>query len=248
MEVRSASSESRKIVKWNVEDTFNWLRRTVGASYDDFQERLSHIRTQCQPHITEAAKTSVEGICKKMYTLSCDYAQKVAEKNRDILKEAQISEHNAKTNVPHQRKVWCYPVQFALPCPRLPAVDFFQDKDQTQLRYKGEVMRINNTYFNKLEQLYRYGCADDRKFEHFLTRVWMLLKRYSGSFGGGAGSPGSYSGEGAQNQAALPVTVFECLHRQFGVTFECFASPLNCYFRQYCSAFPDLDSYFGSRG
>jgi phosphorylated CTD-interacting factor 1 len=44
MEVRNASSESRKIVKWNVEDTFNWLRRTVGASYEDFQERLQHIK------------------------------------------------------------------------------------------------------------------------------------------------------------------------------------------------------------
>ena len=44
MEVRSASSESRKIVKWNVEDTFNWLRRTVGANYDDFQERLQHLK------------------------------------------------------------------------------------------------------------------------------------------------------------------------------------------------------------
>uniref|UniRef100_A0A182SG23 PCIF1 WW domain-containing protein n=1 Tax=Anopheles maculatus TaxID=74869 RepID=A0A182SG23_9DIPT len=26
------------------------------------------------------------------------------------------------------------------------------------------------------------------------------------------------------------------------------ASPLNCYFRQYCSAFGDTDSFFGSRG
>ena len=126
MEVRSASSESRKIVKWNVEDTFNWLRRTVGANYDDFQERLKHLKvrasqcrskfmctnealfgvtlnisssnnksfsqqTQCQPHITEAAKSSVEGICKKMYILSCDYAQKVREKNLEILQEANIS-------------------------------------------------------------------------------------------------------------------------------------------------------------
>jgi len=120
-------------------------------------------------------------------------------------------------------------------------MEFCQDKEQTQLRYKGEVMRINNQYFNKLEQLYRYGCADDRKFEHFLTRVWMLLKRYSGFFG-------SSPGEGAQNQGGLPVTVLECLHKNFGVTLECFASPLNCYFRQYCSAFPDIDSYFGSRG
>ena len=241
MEVRSASSESRKIVKWNVEDTFNWLRRTVGANWDDFQERLQHLKTQCQPHITEAAKSSVEGICKKIYTLSCDYAQKVREKNLEILKEANISEQGMRINAPHQRKVWCYPVQFALPCPRLQAVEYFQDKDQTQLRYKGDVMRLNNAHFAKLEQLYRYGCADDRKFDYFLTRVWMLLKRYQCYFGVSAG-------EGAQNQGALPVTALECLNKNFGVTFECFGSPLNCYFRQYCSAFPDIDSYFGSRG
>ena len=36
---RTASPDSRKIVKWNVEDTFQWLRRTVGASFDDFQVR-----------------------------------------------------------------------------------------------------------------------------------------------------------------------------------------------------------------
>jgi len=195
MDVRSASSESRKIVKWNVEDTFNWLRRTVGANYDDFQERLKHIKvieipfvhkrdgflilhvsllqTQCQPHIMEAAKTSVEGICKKMFTLSSDYAQKVKEKNAEILKESNISgiyvkafylfktfsnfftflEHSVRVNVPFQCKVWCYPVQFALPSPRLPIVEFFQDKEQTQLRFKGEVMRINNSYLSKLVTL-----------------------------------------------------------------------------------------------
>lgn len=84
----------------------------------------------------------------------------------------------------------------------------------------------------------------------------MLVKRYNGYFGsaGSAGSAGGASGgsgpatEGAQNQGALPLTVLECLNRHFGVTLECFASPLNCYFRQYCSAFPDIDSYFGSRG
>ena len=44
MEVRGTNSESRKLVKWNVEDTFSWLRRTVGASYEDFQERLQHLK------------------------------------------------------------------------------------------------------------------------------------------------------------------------------------------------------------
>ena len=242
IETRGSSSEGRKIVKWNVEDTLQWLRRTVGASYEDFQERLSHLKSQCQPHITEAAKSSVEGICKKMYNLSCDYAAKVKEKNQSILTEGGISEHAAKLNVPHQRKVWCYPIQYALPCPLLPTVDFVQDKEKTYLRYKGDTVQINNLYFNKLEQLYRYGCADDRKFEYFLSRVFMLIKRYNGYFGN------ILSGEGAQNQGGLPVPVLECLNKQFGVTVECFASPFNCYFRQFCSAFSDIDSYFGSRG
>lgn len=90
------------------------------------------------------------------------------------------------------------------------------------------------------ECLYRYSCFDDKKFEQFLSRVWCLLRRYAAWVGAG--------GEAQLTQMALPVPVLECLHRCFGVTFECFASPLDCYFRQYCSAFADTDSYFGSRG
>ena len=91
-----------------------------------------------------------------------------------------ISEHNAKTTVPHQRKVWCYPVQFALPCPRLPTMEFCQDKEQTQLRYKGEVMRINNQYFNKLVSyidkwkcLKVALCQKELKNLHFSSSLWL---------------------------------------------------------------------------
>ena len=49
------------------------------------------LQTNCQPHITEAAKNSVEGICKKIYNLSCDYAQKIQERNLEILRENGIS-------------------------------------------------------------------------------------------------------------------------------------------------------------
>ncbi len=41
---------------------------------------------------------------------------------------------------------------------------------------------------------------------------------------------GSGANEGTGLQGALPVSVFEALNRQFGVSFECFASPLNCSF------------------
>lgn len=240
IESRNATPESRKVVKWNVEETFQWLRRTVGATYDDFQDRLGHLKRQCQPHLMETVKESVEGICLKIYHLSADYAKKIKEKHSEVLKENGISEMVAPVQMP-ARKVWCYPVQFAMPCPRLPQVDYLPERDQTLLRYHGDAMCINTTHLQKLEQLYRYSCFDDKKFELFLPRVWCLLKRYKTFFGSG-------QNEGQGTQGALPVSVFECLNRMFGVSFECFASPLNCYFKQYCSAFPDTDSCFGSRG
>jgi len=241
IETRNVSSESRKIVKWNVEDTFQWLRRTVGATYDDFQERLAHLKRQCQPHLTEAAKSSVEGICTKMNNTSVEYAKKIRDKHNELLKENGLADLEPNISLPHPRKVWCYPVLFALPCPRLPPVEFLQDKDQTVLRFKGDAVRINNLHFQKLEQLYRYNCFEDRKFEWFLPRVWCLLKRYLSYMG-------TQTNEGHGTQGALPLTVFEALYKHFGVSFECFASPLNCYFRQFASAFPDTDGYFGSRG
>ncbi|XP_043275592.1 mRNA (2'-O-methyladenosine-N(6)-)-methyltransferase [Venturia canescens] len=240
IESRSATANSRKVVKWNAEETFQWLRRTVGATFDDFQDRLAHLKRQCQPHLTETVKNSVEGICLKIYHLSTDYAKKVKEKNNQILKDNGLGDviplgGPAST----QRKVWCYPVQFSLPAPRLPHIEYLPEREQTMLRYHGDTMSINNMHLTKLEHLYRYNCFDDKKFEMFLPRVWCMLKRYQAYLG---------VNEGQASQMALPVTVFECLHRSFGVTFECFASPLNCYFRQYCSTFADTDSYFGSRG
>ena len=38
------------------------------------------------------------------------------------------------------------------------------------------------------------------------------------------------------------------LQSALSVNFECFASPLNCYYGHFCSAFPDVDLPFGSRG
>ena len=52
---------------------------------------MSSLQTNCQPHITEAAKNSVEGICRKIYNLSLDYAQKCQERNLEILRENGIS-------------------------------------------------------------------------------------------------------------------------------------------------------------
>lgn len=47
-------------------------------------------------------------------------------------------------------KVWCYPVQFMTPTPRLPPVEYLADKEQTYVRYNGERLLINTVYLQKL--------------------------------------------------------------------------------------------------
>ncbi|EDV52561.1 phosphorylated CTD-interacting factor 1 [Drosophila erecta] len=250
IESRSAPAESKKVVKWNVEDTFQWLRRTVGASYEDFQDRLAHLKRQCEPHLVETVKSSVETLCVKIYHLSADHARKIRERHLQLLKEHGIPEPTPPPPPPHLKKVWCYPIQFAVPSPRMPTIEYLQDRDHMIIKYtpatinQPDAQYINLTYLQKLEQLYRHNCFDDKKFDLFIGRVWCLLKRYQTFLGNALNS----SQEAELTQAALPVPAFECLHRHFGVSFECFASPFNSYFRQYCSAFADTDAYFGSRG
>ncbi|BFF97351.1 mRNA (2'-O-methyladenosine-N(6)-)-methyltransferase [Drosophila madeirensis] len=250
IESRSAPPESKKVVKWNVEDTFQWLRRTVGASYEDFQDRLAHLKRQCEPHLVETVKSSVETLCVKIYHMSADHSRKIRERHLQLLKDHGIPEPTPPPPPPHLKKVWCYPIQFAVPSPRMPAIEYLQDRDHMIIKYtpaainQPDAQYINLTYLQKLEQLYRHNCFDDKKFDLFIGRVWCLLKRYQTFLGNSLNS----SQEAEITQAALPVPVFECLHRHFGVSFECFASPFNSYFRQYCSAFADTDAYFGSRG
>ncbi|XP_057702744.1 mRNA (2'-O-methyladenosine-N(6)-)-methyltransferase [Corythoichthys intestinalis] len=253
MDSRNASPESRKVVKWNAEDTMSWLRRDHSASKEDYMDRLEHLRQQCGPHVTAVAKDSVEGICSKIYQLSCEYSRRLRHTHLGLLQDppTEASEEEgaaaasatlaADPSPTPSRLVYCYPLRLARPSPPLPRVELHFENDVACLRFRGEMVKVNRGHFSKLELLYRYGCIDDSRFEKFLSRVWCLLKRYQVMFGGAAN-------EGTGLQGALPVPVFEALNRHFGVSFECFASPLNCYFKQFCSAFPDTDCYFGSRG
>lgn len=251
IESRPAPAESKKVVKWNAEETFQWLRRTVGASYEDFQDRLGHLKRQCEPHLVATVRGTVEALCTKIYNMSAENARKIRERHAQVLKDNGIYEPSLPPAPPVLRKVFCYPVQFTVQSPRMPVVEYVPERDHMVLKYTHATMQqpdtqyINLTHLHKMEHLYRYNCHDDKKFDLFIPRLWCMLRRYQ-SFLGNVTATAVQESEGTQ--AALPVSVFECLHRQFGVTFECFASPMNCYFRQFCSAFGDTDTYFGSRG
>jgi len=55
--------------------------------------------------------------------------------------------------------------------------------------------------------------------------------------------------KGAGYQCALPGLAFDAAATcGLGNTIECFASPLNCRYEKFCSAFPDIESRFGSMG
>ena len=133
------------------------------------------------------------------------------------------------------------------------------------------VLKLNNAYYGKLWELYlltkqlaggeidairekiaadntsgggnqnfnchaaKVGKGEKDVLEAFHSSLYSLLARYNALLGHGM-------------QCALPEDVFQTLHDHLQTNFECFASPLNCRYSSYCSAFPDTDSMFGSKG
>jgi len=122
-----------------------------------------------------------------------------------------------------------------------------EDGSRTYLRQSttNNNTSISTLYYNKLLQLYILAQKQQNQvcdLEKFESCLFVLIIRYS-SFAGG-----TQKFEGTGLQAALPGKAFEVMNRYYGVTMECCASPFNCYFLRFCSAFPDVDQYFGSLG
>lgn len=105
--------------------------------------------------------------------------------------------------------------------------------------------RIMSRHYDKLKRLYDSGSSDSgsaesRSPDSFRERLFCVLARYCAVRGGGF--------KGGGMQSAAPETVFDVLRKRLGVSFECFASPLNCRYDAFCSAFVDVDRPFGSVG
>mmetsp|Transcript_25886 Transcript_25886/g.60936 ORF Transcript_25886/g.60936 Transcript_25886/m.60936 type:complete len:598 (-) Transcript_25886:118-1911(-) len=70
----------------------------------------------------------------------------------------------------------------------------------------------------------------------FQKSLYCCLARYEGL-------------KGAGYQCAVPGVAFDAAAEMgLGTTIECFASPLNCRYERFCSAFPDIERRFGSIG
>lgn len=127
-----------------------------------------------------------------------------------------------------------------------------------QLQHKATTVTVNQAHYDKLQTLHaRFGGQEQHQKQQqqqqakgneveghekrlFHHRLFLLLLRYS-SLAGGTERGGGF--QGAINEEA-----FEVLLRRFDCRMECFASPLNCRYPHFCSAFEDTDGCFGSVG
>ncbi|CAM9119404.1 unnamed protein product [Ectocarpus sp. 4 AP-2014] len=110
-------------------------------------------------------------------------------------------------------------------------------------------LRMNSAHYDKMKDLFSRsrveGAARWQSFstEHpppawigdFHDCLFSCLMRYEALQGGGF-------------QASMGGDAFDVLLKRFGARMECFASPFNCRYSRYCSAFPDTDGPFGSVG
>ena len=119
-------------------------------------------------------------------------------------------------------------------------------QQQIQIMYLGLSYRIHVAYYEKLQRLYdrsnnnnnnnqrSYVTSKSEYQNQFHSELFCILCRYDMLQGSGL-------------QAAIPGRVMDTLLTEFDCHFECFASPLNCRYESYASAF-EFDQVFGSIG
>merc|ERR1712137_1207134 len=113
------------------------------------------------------------------------------------------------------------------------------------LRFGADAIRVSAMHLRKLRILYKLHRIEPTTEDDFLRSVYLMLRRYVTFIGL---DPSEDGHRGGNMHAAAPETVFSWLREEMEVQCELFASPLNCYFSKFFSAFPDVDAAFGSLG
>lgn len=112
---------------------------------------------------------------------------------------------------------------------------FIREDDFIILKAGSFSAKVTKAHYEKLKLMSKIRLGYDFNEEQFLADAFCVLVRYGALLGSGL-------------QAACPAQAFDVLARDFGVSWECFASPLNAHWPNYCSAFYDVDAAFGSVG
>lgn len=131
--------------------------------------RLDHLKRQCEPHLVETVKTSVEALCTKIYHLSCEHAKKIRERHVQLLKDSGLNDPNPAVAPGHRKEEVCSPIQFALPPIRLPVVDYQFERDHINVKYTHAPAAAPDTHTLNMTHLQKLVCARNifnLKLEH----------------------------------------------------------------------------------
>nr|CCA19485.1 conserved hypothetical protein [Albugo laibachii Nc14] len=113
------------------------------------------------------------------------------------------------------------------------------EADQVSLSFGGVTVKCSAAHYSKLKHLHSIQVQCDRDGKSPLMNpneaIFCVLMRYMALDGGGL-------------HASLNEECFDVMLQYFDCQMECFASPLNSRYQQYCSAYPDTDFRFGSIG
>ena len=191
----------------------------------ELHNEFDRIYNKCLPYFKPIVKRKAKKIIDFMYD-EIKHALKSMKKQVDLFKNSSCPDDDEKNKVEKEL-----------------------NGDTVSLKYKDAAFTILSGHYEKLKKLYKKNTIllekdiDDFDKNDFLSRVYCVLSRYETFF-----RNSTLRNEGYGMQGALPNYTFKELNKEFNVKQEMFASPLNCYFSKYCSAFADTDVYFGSCG
>lgn len=227
------ASCSIKLLKTMAEESLQWLADpgfeiANGQSCTNLEIVLDYIKSvkkKCHPHLESLFSPVADRLCNSIRDLCHESALDVAKQSARI-EAANIHSITHTRRTATEVKVTSQGVTFSLTC-------VHYDK----------LWNLYNKHRNKncSERPNRSATTDDSRKQEFHNHLWCLLCRYNSFCGQGRF-------EGSGHQGSLPSSVFQHLYTVLGVSFECFASPFNCQLPNYCSAFADTDTPFGSSG
>jgi len=221
---KDGDEETIEKAKTVLADLVKWTEtNSVSLVEAALLEHCTSMRARLDPLLHSLCSPTVDSICAEMVDLADEYAKRLLyEDPKALAKELFLWDSKAEVSVvvrPHRSMNGIK--------------ELIMKYDQSE-----DVQQLNQTHLTKLKELFNLHCTKPEAFE---SSVWCLLRRYKSFFG-------LDRFEGFGLQAALPPGAFQMLHNEFSVSIESFASPLNCYFTRYCSAFIDTDAPFGSLG
>lgn len=138
------------------DDRIEHLSILIRLTFAFFLHRLEHLKRQCEPHLVEIVKGSVEALCTKINTLSEEHVKKIRERHVQLLKENGLNDPTPPLPPSHRKEEICSPVQFALPPIRLPVVDYQFERDHINVKYvqpgtqQPDTHTLNMTHLQKL--------------------------------------------------------------------------------------------------